>query len=99
QIRTGQRQRISIDHQEDIGKNRQGLPAFDDTRHQLQGLQQGFALDGKLHGLPSTSCRLAICLAHTQVVSVRSSFLSYSRISASVSRSSAIFRVACSTVV
>jgi len=49
QVCPGKRQLLSLDHQQDIGKHRQRLTAFDDASDQLQRFQQGFARNGEMH--------------------------------------------------
>lgn len=72
QVGTGQRQLLAFDNQQHVGKHRQGLAAFDDAGDQLQGFQQGFALNGEMHGL--VPCLNKLRWNH-QVVRVRSRFL------------------------
>ena len=72
QVSTGQRQLLAFDNQEHVGQYRQGLAAFNDACDQLQGFQQGFALNGEMHGLVPCLNKLRWC---HQVVSVRSRFL------------------------
>ena len=50
-VGTGQGQLLAFDHQQHIGEHWQGLASFHDTSDQLQGFQQGFALNGEMHGL------------------------------------------------
>ena len=50
QVGTGQRQLLILDDQQYVGEHRQGLASFDDAGYQLQGFQQGFALNGEMHG-------------------------------------------------
>ena len=68
QIGTAERQLLTLDHQQDVGQHGQRLTAFNDAGHQLQGFQQGFALNGEMHGGFLAS-------RWYQVVSVRSRFL------------------------
>lgn len=51
EVGAGQRQLLAFDHQQDVGENRQCLAAFHDAGDQLQRFQQGFALNGEMHGL------------------------------------------------
>ena len=51
EVGTGKRQLLAFDHQQDVGQNRQRLASFHDTGDQLQGFQQGFALNSEMHGL------------------------------------------------
>ncbi|MNZ44151.1 hypothetical protein D3C78_617750 [compost metagenome] len=51
QVGTSQRQLLALHDQQYVGQDRQGLAALDDTGDQLQGFQQGFALNGEMHGL------------------------------------------------
>jgi len=51
EIGTGQRQLLSLHHKQYVGQHRQGLTALNDASNQLQGFQQGFALNGEMHGL------------------------------------------------
>jgi len=71
-VGTGQRQLLAFDNQQHVGQYRQGLAAFNDACDQLQGFQQGFALNGEMHGLVPCLNKLRWC---HQVVSVRSRFL------------------------
>ncbi len=71
EVRTGQRQLLALNDQKYVRKNRQGLTAFDNARDQLQGFQQGFALNGEMHGLVPCLDKLR----QRHVVNVRSRFL------------------------
>ena len=71
-VGTGQRQLLAFDNQQHVGQYRQGLAAFNDACDQLQGFQQGFALNGEMHGLVPCLNKLRWC---HQVVRVRSRFL------------------------
>ncbi len=51
QVGPGQRQLLVLNDQQHVGQYRQRLPPLDDTGHQLQWFQQGFALNGEMHGL------------------------------------------------
>jgi len=71
-VSTGQRQLLAFDNQQHVGQYRQGLAAFYYAGDQLQGFQQGFALNGEMHGLVPCLNKLRWC---HQVVRVRSRFL------------------------
>lgn len=72
QVGTGQGQLLAFDNQQYVGEHRQGLSALDNACDQLQGFQQGFALNGEMHGLVPCLNKLRWC---HHVVSVRSRFL------------------------
>ncbi|MNQ44405.1 hypothetical protein D3C85_581590 [compost metagenome] len=69
EVGTSQRQLLAFDYQQNVGEDRQGLAALDDAGDQLQGFQQGFALNCEMHGL------VPCLMGCDQVVSVRSRFL------------------------
>ena len=50
-IGAGKRQLLILHHQQDVRQNRQRLSALHDACDQQQRFQQGFALNGEMHGL------------------------------------------------
>ncbi|MNJ36675.1 hypothetical protein D3C77_314720 [compost metagenome] len=51
QVSTGQGKLLPLNNQQYVRQYWQGLAALDDACDQLQGFQQGFALNGEMHGL------------------------------------------------
>ena len=58
EVGAGQRQLAVLDLHQQVGQDRQGLPAFDDVDDLRQRLQEDFALQAETHADP-----LPLCLA------------------------------------